>query len=203
MCAWGSLGSPERIRTECKTATGDQQPPMGVTSYLCLFCMISPSLSHSWEGRPVRCTSACYTAVLYTRDYIPLLLKVKINAQLGHFKRNLSLTFPCYLGGHLVNIDEFKCTSCLSRKHSTLTSLVDALFASKQVIGCRVNVSERMLEWNGRSWQSLFNCLRFNVLSGSSLLLLCMQINQCVCACQKQPGINKKQFPLCLSFISK
>jgi len=51
-----------------------------------------------------------------------------------------------YLSGHLVNIDEFKCGSFLSEQHSSLTSLVDALFASKQVIGCRINVSERMSE---------------------------------------------------------
>lgn len=165
--------------------------------------MISRSLSHSWKGRLARCTSACYTTALSTRDFrMPLPLKVKINAQLGQFKRNLTLTFPCYLSGHPVNIDDFKCTSCLSQQHSTLaTSLIDTLFASKQVIGCRVNVSERMLEWNGRCWQTLFNCLGFNAFSGSSLLLPCMQIS--VCACQKRPEINKKQFPLCLSFISK
>lgn len=162
-------------------------------------------LSFSLSQLPARCTSACYTTVLYTRDFhMPLQLKVKINAQLGQFKRNLSLTFSCHLSRHPVNIDEFKCTSSLSQQHSTLTtSLADDLFASKQVIGCRVNVSERMLEWNGRCWQSVFNCLGFNVLSGSSLLLLCMQMNQSLCACQKRPGINKKQFPLCLSFISK
>lgn len=103
------------------------------------------------------CTSACCTTLLYTRDYHPpLLLKVKMNALLGHFKQNLSLTFPCYLSGYLVNIDEFKCTSCLSVQHLSLTySLVDALFASKQVIGCRINVSEKMLVKRKKLTESL------------------------------------------------
>ncbi len=91
---------------------------------------IQYDLSFSLKLLPARCTSACNTTVLNTRDFrMPLQLKVKINAQLGQFKRNLSLTFPCYLSGHPVNIDELKCTSSLSQQHSTLTtSLAEALF---------------------------------------------------------------------------
>ncbi len=90
---------------------------------------IQYDLSFSLKQLPARCTSACNTTVLNTRDFrMPLQLKVKINAQLGQFKRNLSLTFR-YLSGHPVNIDELKCTSSLSQQHSTLTtSLAEALF---------------------------------------------------------------------------
>lgn len=145
-----------------------------------------------------------YTTVLYARDFhMPLQLKVKINAQLGQFKRNLSLTFPCYLSGHPVSTDELKCTSCPSQQHQTLTTSLQMLYLLVNRWLAAMSMWERMLEWNGRCWQNVFSCLRFNVLSESSLLLLCMQINQRACACQKRPGINKKLFPLCLSFISK